>query len=105
MLASFRIEGDVYSIPRFDIERTDIEGFINELKVFHGKFKDCFYRVETKEKAFHYMVGQFSRLEKKNIESMALEVEGADPRSMQRFISDAVWNEEKMVRNYKKMVA
>ena len=52
MLASFRIEGDVYSIPRFDIERTDIEGFINELKVFHGKFRDCFYRVETKEKAF-----------------------------------------------------
>jgi len=105
MLANFRIEGDVYSIPRFDIERTDIEGFINELKVFHGKFRDCFYRVETKEKAFCYMVGQFSSLEKKNIESMALEVEGADPRSMQRFISDAVWDEKKMVRNYHKMVA
>jgi SRSO17 transposase len=105
MLASYRIEGDVNSIPRFDIERTDIEGFINELKVFHGKFKDCFYRVETKEKAFQYMVGQFSSLEKKNIESMALEVEGAEPRPMQRFITDAVWDEEKMLRNYHKMVA
>jgi SRSO17 transposase len=105
MLASFRIEGDTYSIPKFDVERTDIEGFINELKVFHGKFRDCFYRVETKEKALHYMVGQFSSLEKKNIESMALEVEGADTRSMQRFISDAVWDEEKMVRSYHKMVA
>jgi hypothetical protein len=38
MLASFRTGGDVYSIPKFDIERTDIEGFINELEVFHGKF-------------------------------------------------------------------
>ena len=105
MLASFRIERDVYSIPRLDIERTDVEGFIDELQVFHGKFKDCFYRVETKEKAFHYMVGQFSNLEKKNIESIAIKVEWADPRAMQRFITDAVWDEENMLRNYHKMVA
>ena len=68
MLASYRTEGDLNSVPKFSIEKDDVEGFINELQSFHGKFKDCFYRKETQENAFHYMVGQFSGIEKKNID-------------------------------------
>lgn len=107
MLASYRTEGDllINSVPKFSIEKSDIEGFINELQMFHGKFKDCFYRKETQKNAFHYMVGQFSGIEKKNIESMALNVEGAQVRSMQRFITDAVWDDEKIMKRYHQMVA
>ena len=36
------------------------------------------------------MVGQFSALERKSIEPMALQVEGGNIRGMQRFISDDV---------------
>ena len=105
MLRCCRTEGDLYSIPRFDVKRTDIEGFINELRLFHEKFRGCFYRQESREKFFQYMVGQLSDLERKSIEPMALKVEGADIRSMQKFISNTAWDEEKMLRIHHKMVA
>jgi SRSO17 transposase len=50
------------------------------------------------------MVGQFSELERKSIEPMALHVEGGDVRSMQKLISDAVWDEEKMLKKHHELV-
>ena len=43
-----------------------------------------------------HMVGQFSPLERKSIEPMALEVDGGNVRGMQRFISDDVLNADQM---------
>src|SRR5262249_29216729 len=54
---------------------------------------------------FDYMVGQFSKLERKSIEPMALKVEGGTIRGLQRFISDVVWDEEQMRWNYHQLVA
>ena len=54
---------------------------------------------------FDYMVGQFSKLECKSIEPMALQVEGGTIRGLQRFISDSVWDEEQMRWNYHQLVA
>jgi SRSO17 transposase len=54
---------------------------------------------------FDYMVGQFSKLERKSIEPMALRVEGSTIRGMQRFISDVCWDEEQMRWNYHQLVA
>src|SRR3712207_7683146 len=51
------------------------------------------------------MVGQFSKLERKSIEPMALQVEGGTIRGMQRFISDVSWDEEQMRWNYHQLVA
>src|SRR5262245_50537804 len=51
------------------------------------------------------MVGQFSKLERKSIEPMALKVEGGTIRGLQRFISDVVWDEEQMRWNYHQLVA
>jgi SRSO17 transposase len=51
------------------------------------------------------MVGQFSKLERKSIEPMALQVEGGTIRGMQRFISDVRWDEEQMRWNYHQLVA
>src|SRR5436190_3577082 len=51
------------------------------------------------------MVGQFSKLERKSIEPMALQIEGGNIRGLQRFISDGVWDEEQMVWNYHQLVA
>ena len=39
-------------------------------------FHDCFARSEPRAHFFDYMVGQFSQLERKSIEPMALQVEG-----------------------------
>jgi len=51
------------------------------------------------------MVGQFSQLERKSIESMALHVKGGTVRGLQRFISQGQWDEEQMRWNYHQLVA
>jgi SRSO17 transposase len=50
------------------------------------------------------MVGQFSDLERKSIESIALSVEDGKVRAMQRTISDTVWDDEKILSKYRSMI-
>lgn len=104
MLPSCRIEGDVFTIPKFNIEKQDVEDFMERLKGFHNEFKDCFQRSEPRQHFFQYMVGQFSELERKSIEPIALNVEDGNVRGMQRFLSDIYWDEEKMLLKYRSMI-
>ena len=105
MLPACRTEGEVFSIPKFDVAPRDIEGLMDELWEFQSAFHDCFARSEPRQHFFDYMVGQFSALERKSIEPMALQVEGGTIRGLQRFISDVVWDEEQMVWNYHHVIA
>jgi len=66
---------------------------------------DCYTRSEPRAHFFDYMVGQFSHLDRKSIEPMALHVEGGTVRGLQRFISDVHWDEEQMLWNYHQLVA
>jgi len=50
------------------------------------------------------MVGQFSELGRKSIEPIALSAENGMVRSMQRAVSDAVWDEDKMIGRYHGLV-
>jgi SRSO17 transposase len=50
------------------------------------------------------MIGQFSELERKSIEPIALNVLEGKVRSMQRFISDVVWGQEKIMNKYRSML-
>ncbi len=104
MLPDIRTQGDPFSIPIFDLEPSDVEGFMDELQTFQSAFHDCFARREPREHFFDYMVGQFSALERKSIEPMALEVEGGNVRGMQRFISDVTWDEAHMLWTYHHLV-
>jgi len=104
MLPKYRTEGDPYSVPKFEVVAKDVEDFTDELRAFHQNFADCFSRSEPRENFFKYMTGQFSTLEKKSIEPMALHIEGANVRSLQRFVSDVVWDQELILTNYHKMV-
>jgi SRSO17 transposase len=105
MLPVCRTEGEGFSIPTFDVVPSDVEGFMDELQAFQSAFHDCFVRSEPRAHFFAYMVGQFSKLERKSIEPMALQVEGGTIRGMQRFISDVIWDEEQMGWNYHHLVA
>jgi SRSO17 transposase len=105
MLPACRTEGDGFSIPIFAVVPSDVEGFLDELQEFQSAFHDCFPRSEPRAHFFDYMVGQFSTLERKSIEPMALQVEGGTIRGLQRFISDVVWDEEQMLWNYHHLVA
>src|SRR5207249_9680142 len=105
MLPIGRTEGEGFAIPTFDVVPSDVEGFMDALWEFQSAFHDCFARSEPRAHFFDYMVGQFSTLERKSIEPMALQVEGGTIRGMQRFISDGRWDEEQMRWNYHQLVA
>ena len=105
MLPACRTAGEGFAIPAFDLVPSDVEGFMEELWAFQSTFHDCFARSEPRAHFFDYMVGQFSKLERKSIEPMALQVEGGTIRGLQRFISDVHWDEEQMRWNYHQLVA
>jgi SRSO17 transposase len=104
MLPESRVQDDPYQIPKFDLERTDIMDFVEELKGFHSEFQDCFSRQEPRENFYQYMVGQMSPLERKSIEPIAIAVENAKVRAMQFFVSDVVWDNNKIMLKYRSMV-
>jgi len=102
---SCRTDGDAFTIPTFDIVPRDVEGFMDELWEFQSALHDCFTRSEPRAHFCDYMVGQCSKLARKSIEPMALQVEGGTVRGLQRFIRDVHWDEEQMRWNYHQLVA
>src|SRR6266852_433539 len=105
MLPESRTPDEGFALPRFELTPRDVEGFLDELQTFHDHFRSCFSRSEPRGHFFNSMVGQFSELERTSIEPMALEVAGGNVRGMQRFISDNIWDEDKMRQTYHGLVA
>ena len=101
MLPACRTHSEGFAIPTFDLTPPDVEGFLEELWEFQAAFHDCCARSEPRVHFFDSMVGQCSKLERKSIEPMALQVEGGTIRGLQRFISDGRWDEEQMQWNYR----
>jgi len=104
MVPNGRLNGEEFAIPKFTLEKPDVEAFLDELRGFHAVFRSCFGRSEPRENFFRYLVGQLSELERKSIEPMAMAVEGGKVRGMQRFITDVVWDEAQMMRTYHTLV-
>ena len=104
MLLVIRSDEHLYAVPKFDLGKGNVKDFMNELSGFHDQFTDCFQRSESRNHFFNYMAGQFSPLERKSIETIALTVKDGNVRAMQRFVSDAPWDEEKMIAKYRSLV-
>jgi SRSO17 transposase len=104
MLPTTRSDEYLYAVPKFDLDIGDIKDFTNELSGFHEQFADCFQRSESRDYFFKYMAGQFSDLERKSIEPIALAVIDGNVRALQRFVSDAPWDEENMIFKYRRLV-
>jgi SRSO17 transposase len=104
MLPISRKDEHLYSVPKFDLGKGDIKDFINELRGFHEQFADCFHRSESREHFFNYMAGQFSDLERKSIEPIALAIKDGNVRALQRFVSAAPWDDDNIIRKYRSFV-
>jgi SRSO17 transposase len=104
MLPSIRCNEYLFPIPMFDLAIKDVEGFAHELKGFHEIFSNCFFRSESREHFYNYMAGQFSDLERKSIEPIALSIEDGNVRALQRFVSDAPWDDDKIMTKYRSLV-
>jgi SRSO17 transposase len=105
MFPACRTAGEGFTIPPFALVPSDVEGFMDALWEFQSAFHDCFTRSEPRAHLFDYMVGQLRQRERKSLEPLALQVEGATIRGLQRFISDVAWDEEQMRWNYHQLVA
>ena len=104
MLPATRSDEYLYRVPKFDLGKGDVKDFMNELKGFHEQFADCFHRSESREHFFNYMAGQFSELERKSIEPIALALKDGNVRAMQRFVSVAQWDDENILSKYRSLV-
>ena len=105
MLPVCRTGGEGFAMPTFDLVPSDVEGFMEARLEFQSTFHDCFARSEPRGHCFDSMVGPFSKLERKSLEPMALQVEGGTIRGLQRFLSDVGWDEAQMRWNYHHLVA
>ncbi|MBP7233056.1 MAG: transposase [Syntrophaceae bacterium] len=105
MIPETRVENDSFPIPKLLINKEDIACFMKEFKGFHAQFSDCFSREEPRKNFYQYMAGQMSQPERKSIEPIALNVKSAKVRAMQHFLSDIVWEEERIFSRYHGMVS
>ena len=105
MLPVTRCDEHLFPVPKFDLGKGDVKDFMNELRGFHEQFADCFHRSESREHFFNYMAGQFSALERKSIEPIALAIEDGNVRAMQRFVSVAEWDDHKIITKYRSLVS
>ena len=66
-----------------------------EFTAFLDRFGDCFSRKDTRADLGVYVRGQLSDLPEKSVEPMALEA-GVAPRTLQEFLSQLKWDEDRM---------
>jgi SRSO17 transposase len=104
MLPITQRDAYLYSVPEYNLVTEDVNDFMNELTGFHEQFAHCFHRSESRGHFFKYMAGQFSSLERKSIEPIALAIQGGNVRGMQHFASDTIWDEEQMIHTYRNLV-
>jgi hypothetical protein len=105
MLPACRTAGDGFAIPTFDVVPSDVEGFLEARWEWQSTLHDGFARREPRVHFCDSMVGQCSKLARKSIEPMALQVEGGTIRGLQRLLSARVWDEEQRRWNYHPLVA
>lgn len=61
-------------------------------------------RSESRDHFYKFMAGQFSNLERKSIEPLALAIQGGNVRAMQRFVSDTPWDHTTIGFKYRSLV-
>jgi SRSO17 transposase len=66
-----------------------------EFTAFLDRFSDCFSRKDTRAHLGVYVRGQLSDLPEKSVEPIALEA-GVAPRTLQEFLSQLKWDEDRM---------
>ncbi len=105
MLPDIRQTDYLYQVPKFALDRGDIVDMAKELTGFHEYFADGFHRNESQDNFYRYMTGQFSHLERKSIEPIAIATEGGNNiQAMQRFVSDAPWDDDRIMDIYRSLV-
>ena len=80
--------------PQWELSAEDLKHVGQELQGFIAQFADTFRRIEPVELCPLYVQGLLSDTARKNVEAIALELEGPEAvRGLQRFMTDYQWDE------------
>ena len=80
--------------PQCDLNEEDLETVVRELNAFTALFGPTFGRSEPAALFELYLQGLLSDAERKNVEAIALTLDGPERvRNLQRFMSDYQWDE------------
>ena len=97
----------IETVPRMELSVQDIEHLVEELCAYHAIYSPLFQRREQREAASTSLQGLLAPLPRKSIEPMVLAVNGVAPkvvRAMQSFISEGLWNDERLLHQHWKEV-
>jgi SRSO17 transposase len=86
----------------------DQEAICQALTDYHRLFQTCFYRREQRHWSALYLCGQLSKVERKTIEPMLLDLLGPDRnavRAVQEFIGAGQWEALALIRRHQELVA
>lgn len=81
-----------------------LTSLLPELDRFLARFADCFADCRSREHLRNYVRGQLSDLDRKSVEPMALRA-GVPPRSLQEFLSQFVWDPQRLRDHVQRIVA
>jgi len=80
--------------PHWELSAEDLKSVGQELQEFVAQFADTFSRIESAQLSQLYVQGLLSDTARKNVEAMALELEGPEAvRGLQRLLCDYQWDE------------
>ena len=92
--------------PPFELSAEDVQCVGRELNEFTQLFGQTFGRTEPRELCELYLQGLLSNTERKNVEAMALQLDGPESvRNLQRFVSDYEWDESWLRERHWELVA
>ncbi len=94
--------------PSGRLLKRDVALSLEALLEFHRGLQALFQRREQREWSFFYLCGQLASLECKTIETMVLNLLGAQPhliRAVQQFMGQGAWEVEPLVRHIQALVA
>ena len=98
----------ITTAPMLDLKQEDLAAVLGELENYHQIYRPLFQRREQRENAALYLRGLLSRLERKSVESMVLQLVGVDRnavRSLQCFISLGAWEDAGILKQHWSEVA
>ena len=72
---------------------------------FHQEFAPLFGRTEARERSEQYLRGLLvQQTDRRNAENLAETIEGATPRSLQRFLTESPWDDEAVIERLQRYV-
>ena len=88
------------------MEQAEFEGLATEFRRFAERYGPLFGGWAAQDRGEQYLRGLLvGRAERRNAENLAEQVEGATPRALQRFLTEAPWGSERVIGRLQEDVA